>query len=997
MNNKLQKIISTILVLALVAGCFVALPLANAAGPVAGDPGWKAEYSKSANKGTPAPNLYDRGNASGDKIPSNAHSADYPGLYFYWDDKQKDDGVLLVSEWVFDLFQDEYTYTLPNVDKKKPATEITVEGGFILTAKNSNNYWGFVITKATGKRIDTVNGVDIYAYAIPKQIQFINPNNGKNDKEDLKNINMVFIDGKYKDAKFEITKDWYNENGVHITDVVVIAELNKLLTFNNKYTIGLNVVKINDYMTAYKGAKITVTEGAIKGYKPQEGTKNSYTITVKYNDDPTKVIDFHNQKQWAKIEIKKIWLDNAGLRIEQPEGISATFNIVGASALLTTDYKSGVGTGLYEVKEGTYSITENPITGFDLVEIRVNGNIVPQATVTIAAGDTCEVVFVNQDPTPPRNPFKLLKNIKGTTFEAAFPEGYTMADFIEEVTFTLYEADGPNNPVDSLLRHPGVAGDVDADGYITFDSLQVELMQRYRSTTEGWYVVEEEYVPGSTAAKIFEVAAPLYIYFDGEYIFGDVDEFDYDALYKIDNGYGSGYVLGYPGLNNSGDIFRIGVTTGIETDKVYYDSYCYNAGSRAFAGESGLGCTGYLVASKDLGNHDYEAFVKAYNYIEDKLEGGLKENRAIVQIVTWILLESIDPENTAFNGINWNLINGFDTSYTGDTYYKGTDAKADVLEVIANYATYKSAGKIVDVVVLECEHGHDYYDCQPQIVPVYKGTHVFVNKLKTTFDVSFTKTKFGRLLFADADEFAFDLFQIENGAETFIETIYTKDGGVVATKLAPGNYVFREQLKTYAISGIDDYRLIWKALYPGDADGLYFTISATGVVTWDYDCVLDDDGNVILDNTFWNKSVMQWVSEIQTGAGRMGDEFDGGYIFFPEGVDASDDVIYEVTPPNCKQGGVIWFFYSKADGTKGEPLMDIAYTNALGHDHSVLSDVGDSLVCKNCGEQISWWELPEELCSVYLQLLEDAAIEDPAKYASVYAYILAQMQDLFGI
>ena len=63
------------------------------------------------------PNL--RTDASGDKIPSNAHSTDFPGLYFYWNDKQKDPSVLEVQDWVFDLFEG---------------------GSFILTAKNTRAY-----------------------------------------------------------------------------------------------------------------------------------------------------------------------------------------------------------------------------------------------------------------------------------------------------------------------------------------------------------------------------------------------------------------------------------------------------------------------------------------------------------------------------------------------------------------------------------------------------------------------------------------------------------------------------------------------------------------------------------------------------------------------------------------------------------------------------------------------------------------------------------------
>ncbi|HCC35458.1 MAG TPA: hypothetical protein DEQ02_07430 [Ruminococcaceae bacterium] len=95
-----------------------------------------------------------RKNASGVKIPSNAHSADFPGIYFIWDAKQKDNGYLKVSAGVFDEYE-----------------------SFILTTKTSNTYWDFKITPQAGQAKTDDN---CYVFFIPKMNE--------------KNINMVFID-----------------------------------------------------------------------------------------------------------------------------------------------------------------------------------------------------------------------------------------------------------------------------------------------------------------------------------------------------------------------------------------------------------------------------------------------------------------------------------------------------------------------------------------------------------------------------------------------------------------------------------------------------------------------------------------------------------------------------------------------------------------------------------------------------------------------------------
>ena len=96
-----------------------------------------------------------RKNASGPKITSNAHSADFPGIYFIWDSKQADNGYLKVDASVF------YEYD-----------------SFILTAKEGNSYWDFEIAIQPGQEISLD---DCFVFFIPKVV------------ESGKNINMVFV------------------------------------------------------------------------------------------------------------------------------------------------------------------------------------------------------------------------------------------------------------------------------------------------------------------------------------------------------------------------------------------------------------------------------------------------------------------------------------------------------------------------------------------------------------------------------------------------------------------------------------------------------------------------------------------------------------------------------------------------------------------------------------------------------------------------------------
>jgi hypothetical protein len=357
---------SIILVLALVA-VFAFSTVALAGGPVPGNPAWDVKYKGAAQlEAIESP----RTNATGDKITSNAHSADFPGLYFYWDDKQKDDGVLLVLPEVFDLF---------------------VKGQFTLTAKNSNAYWGYEIKPDAAHKIDGV-----YAYGIPRNFMYADKK-GKIVKEELKNINMVFIDGEYKDAAFDIVKVWKDEEGAIIVDPDVTGELDKLLSFNDGYVLGNNVVKITDYKSAWFGKKVTVTEDPIRGFKTEQ---SSFTITVRYDDDPIKTVTFVNQRKWSKVFISKTWLDINGKPLDDAALI----------AELEEDYLTFTGgyvLGKNKVKVGDrIAFGEDPIDWekvdsnyryyFSLEEIYVDGELVDVVDFDIEEYAHHKIAFVNK-------------------------------------------------------------------------------------------------------------------------------------------------------------------------------------------------------------------------------------------------------------------------------------------------------------------------------------------------------------------------------------------------------------------------------------------------------------------------------------------------------------------------------------------------------------------------------------------------------------------------
>ena len=243
----------------------------------------------------------------------------------------------------------------------------------------------------------------------------------------------------------------------------------------------------------------------------------------------------------------------------------------------------------------------------------------------------------------------------------------------------------------------------------------------------GWYAVVE--VLTGEGRAFFSAPEPLYIYievFDGVADIKDstggtgggliVTDFDYEAFYTIINGYGWSYGpdylrnLGYPGLNNGGDIFYIGITNAATGQT--YASYCAHAGSRNFAGDNHLGCGGYLVANNDyIEEKAKSAFISAFNYIEDNY-GDLNGGRHITQAVVWALLGAVDVNSEAFEATNLTAAQ-----------------KAAVKDVMQNYEGYIGNRTIIDAVYLLCEiHEDDFEYCQPQILPIYAKV-IFENTL----------------------------------------------------------------------------------------------------------------------------------------------------------------------------------------------------------------------------------------------------------------------------
>ncbi len=123
-----------------------------------------------------------RGDASGAKITSNAHSGDFPGIYFMFDKKQKDRGFLKVAAEVLRKFE-----------------------SFTVTTKEGSAYTDYLIAPESGQR---KTSDDCYVFLL-------------DNVASAKKINMVFIDDKILVPLDSVP---YPETMVELNNLIAQAE-----------------------------------------------------------------------------------------------------------------------------------------------------------------------------------------------------------------------------------------------------------------------------------------------------------------------------------------------------------------------------------------------------------------------------------------------------------------------------------------------------------------------------------------------------------------------------------------------------------------------------------------------------------------------------------------------------------------------------------------------------------------------------------------------------
>ena len=345
---------------------------------------------------------------------------------------------------------------------------------------------------------------------------------------------------------------------------------------------------------------------------------------------------------------------------------------------------------------------------------RGNNNVSPSFVTTTESGNIqFNISGFNEGEDPPeeRGTISIQKTVDGIAFDFWLSTEYDsdIDELLSGITFTIHETTGDQSGV--VTFGTDVTGKLEG-GFITFD-VDAMIAKSSRGALGGWYVVTETLE--GVAAKIFETPADYYFNYGGKNIYGNVDSFDYDAKYTIINGYTRGQFdwgygtdgIGHPRLNGGGHIFYIGITNAdpnSDFEGIIYDSFCAEGGARAFAGESDLDCTGYVVPERTQ-FATYDAMLSAYNYIFDKY-GDLNTNRVITQVVTWLILGSIEDIDE-LDSTNLTLAE-----------------KTAIIDVYENSVGYESQQgiddfRIVDVVYLRCELEHDTHDCQPQLAPIY--------------------------------------------------------------------------------------------------------------------------------------------------------------------------------------------------------------------------------------------------------------------------------------
>ncbi|MCL1809999.1 MAG: Cna B-type domain-containing protein, partial [Clostridiales bacterium] len=524
-------------------------------------------------------------------------------------------------------------------------------------------------------------------------------------------------------------------------------------------------------------------------YRVEEVALADYLSTV---DNETNTITNTLKPGITSVTVSKAWEDNNNSKGRRPA--SVTFNLLADGAKVREYVMSSpwneytfIGLPKYDSDQKLieYTVTEDSVDGYTTAGGAITGGSATFTNTLVQTGG---------------GTMHLSKSVDGTFIADWEYDGASIADVWEDISFKLFKAivDADGNCVgydDSTVVASAALTD---SGEFAFEILP-------GSDVDGWYAIVEFFTPGSLAEEIFDNVGPQYVFFvDGVGVGGTKVNFDYNARYTIRNGYGQGYVLGYKGLNDDGDIFPIGVENAETGER--YPSYCANGGSYAFFEGPGK----YVVEKKERPNGvPLVNFLKAYNYIEAKY-GNLDDNRAVTQIITWVLLEAIDVSSPAFNSIDWAVV------ATGTGAVKGApNAKAIVEDVAANYSSFvfNSSAGIIDVVYMVGIDDANYYEAQPQLVPVY-GSHGFNNRIKVSIEGS-------------------KIWEDDGNADN------TRPESITVNLLRNGVQYDTLELKLEDFEGIDEWAFEFKGLPKYDSSGIPYAYTVDEVLPTGYEKSID--------------------------------------------------------------------------------------------------------------------------------------------------------------
>ena len=539
-------------------------------------------------------------------------------------------------------------------------------------------------------------------------------------------------------------------------------------------------------------------------------------------------------------------IDVAGYNTLAPTSISKTLAVSGNEFVFYYCARSDLSYVVNYLEQGTnkvlatQKVVGSQVFGTQVTESAIDiagyNKVAPtSATITIGvSGNVINFYYcANNDDSGTIGYIR--KTVDGIAFAEWTGYGGNIDELISGMYFTLYKvnADGTINYANVVAT-----GELNPEsGMIIFDT---------SSLIAGQYAVVESFT--GSAANVFEMVDPLYIWIgaDGKMI--AVTDFDSNAMYwSTDAFYRSkgtadlaiNYVLAssYTVMRNPWcndfQIKQYNPATG--SYGVAYSSFCGYYDSGKLGGDTYNGPTLiYVNMTSDFATLKpgvKEDLIAAYNYIYDTW-GSLDQwpsasdtstpsesTKFIAQVVTWLLLnDGIVEANSDF-------------AYINDC----------VAEVLANYPGYSVSKTIKDIVFLADEgYPNNLQYCQPQIIPIY-GEPVFNNKVANTQGISIAKTVDGIAFNVWTTQYDGNVAELISGMDFKLYAVNT-DGtinyaNVIATGVLTDNGMIDFNLQgllagRYAIveTLTGTTANIFKTVAP-----LYITISATGDVIEDFD------------------------------------------------------------------------------------------------------------------------------------------------------------------